>query len=54
MLHEKIVRMTVSVRPCDGDAFTGGAVHESQFGEFASEFLIFDGIKAMLFQGSSP
>src|SRR5437764_9394875 len=35
VLDEKVVGITVAVRPCNSDAFTGCAVHEGEFGEFA-------------------
>ena len=53
-LDEEVVRMTFSIRFCDGDAFAGGAVHESQFGEFTSNLVVLQSINAVLCQGSSP
>ena len=54
VLNEKIVRMTVSVRFCDGDAFAGGAIHESQLGELTTDFVVLKRIAAMLCQGFVP
>ena len=54
VLDEAVVVVAVAPGFGDADAFAGGAIHESQFGEFSSELAVLKNIKAVFCHGFGP